>query len=114
MKKLIAMYHKAIKKICGLKPWDNNHIACDAANVLIFRHFLAKRRLCFFHNIIKSRSPCLLDLKNYLSSRSRLHSDLMEMFNIEYGVNLDENPLCALLARISFVQRTEPRSNYVP
>ena len=114
LKKISVTYHKAVKRICGLKPWDNNHIACDTVNILIFRHFLAKRRLCYFHNVLKSRSPCLIDLKDYFLSRSRLHSDLVRLFADEYSVNIDENPLCALLARISFVQRTEPRSNYVP
>ena len=113
LKKISVTYHKAVKKICGLKPWDNNHIACDTANVLIFRHLLARRRLSFFHNIIKSKSPCLTDLKDFFISRSRIHSDLAILFDREYGVNIDDNPLCALLSRIGFVQRTEPRSNYV-
>ena len=34
-------YHKAVKRIAGLRTWDSNHLACASAGVNMFRHLQA-------------------------------------------------------------------------
>ena len=112
MNRISVAYHKAVKKIAGLNTWDSNHEACETVGVFLFKHLLAKRQLCFWNKLSNSVSPCLANLKYYFRSSSHVFIKLQQHFNSNYSVNISCNPLCAILARIFFVQRTEPRSNY--
>ena len=105
-------YHKAVKKVCDLKPWDSNHNACEIVGVSIFRHLLAKRLICMWHNLIKPKTECLKSLKYYFMLHSVIHEKTRELFHDIYDVDISDNPLCAVLARIDFVQLHEPRSEY--
>ena len=113
LSKISVAYHKAVKRICGLNVWDNNHIACDIVGVRTFKHLLANRLLCFWKKLSESRSPCISVLKYYFKFSSKIYEKLHKMFQEQYSVDILRNPLCALKARISFVQRTEPRSFYM-
>ena len=107
-------YHKAIKKMMGLNVWDSNHQGCEMAGVSVFKHLLAKRLICFWHRLFRSGSSCMANLSYYWRYRSCIFKRLSELFRKEYSVDISLNPLCAILARIDFVQRHEPRSHYAP
>ena len=113
LNRISVAYHKAIKKIANLNTWDSNHEACETVGVLLFKHLIAKRQLCFWYNLCNSASPCLANLKYYFRTKSHVFMILQNLFRNNYSVNISREPLCAILARINFVQRTEPRSNYV-
>ena len=112
LNKISVVYHKAIKRICNLNVWDSNHLACEIAGVAIFKHMLAKKLVCFWHNIFRSKSPCLIDFSYYLRYDSLIFKKISELFTVSYGVDIGKNPLCAILSRVDFVQRNEPRSHY--
>ena len=113
--KLSVCYHKALKKVAHLNVWDSNHLACDIVNVPIFKHLAAKRALCFLISLISSQSPCIAPFKSYFKYSSNIKTSLSTYFNVKYNiVNLLKNPLCAVIARIQYVQRHEPRSSYRP
>ena len=105
-------YHKAIKKISGLNVWDSNHLGCEIADVRIFKHMLARRLVCFWHRLFRSKSPCMANLSYYWRYRSCMFGRISELFLNRYSVDIADNPLCAILARIDFIQRHEPRSHY--
>ena len=113
LSKISVAYHKAVKRICGLNVWDSNHIACEIVGVRTFKHLLANRLLCFWKKMSESRSPCISVLKYYFKFNSKIYEKLHKMFQEQYSVDILRNPLCALKERISFVQRTEPRSFYM-
>ena len=109
--KVAVVYHKAVKKIAGLNVWDSNHEACSMVKAPIFRHMLSKRYISFLFSIIKTSSPCLAPYKYYFRYFSKYYFEIKKLFSEEYGViDVYNNPLCALLARIQFVQDNEPRS----
>lgn len=107
-------YHKAIKRMVGLNMWDSNHLACEIAHVYIFKHLLARRLICFWHRLFTSKSPCMANLGYYWRFSSNLYRHILIHFQENYSVNISENPLCAVLSRIDFVQRHERRSHYIP
>lgn len=112
---LAVSYHKAIKRIMGLMPWDSNHTACEQAGLPIFKHFIFKKRLAFLHSIINCRSPCLLQLKSHFKYSSYILKNVQTIFSDVYNVHdILANDLNALYARIDFVQRSEERSHYIP
>ena len=111
--KISVAYHKAVKTICGLNYWDNNHAACDQAGVPIFRHLLAKRLISAWFRICSSNSPCLANLKYYFKHKGMFTAKIERWIFDNYSVNIKDNPFCAIVARINYVQRTEPRSSYV-
>ena len=113
LSKISVAYHKAVKRICGLNTWDSNHIACEIAGVKIFKHLLATRLLCLWKKVSESKSPCISALNYYFKFNSKIYEKLHNMFLEKYSVDILTNPLCALKARINFVQRTEPRSFYM-
>ena len=111
--KISVAYHKAIKIICGLNQWDSNHVACDQAGLPIFRHLLAKRVISVWHRVCYSKSPCLANLKYYFRHKGLFTAKIEGWIFDNYACNIRDNPFCAMVARINYVQRTEPRSNYV-
>ena len=114
IRKIGIAYHNAIKRICGLMKWDNNHTACDNLGLPIFKHFLMKKILIYFLSVCHSKSASLGSLRHYFKNQSFFVRMLTLRFEQLYQVNdFMNNDVDALLARIDFVQRTEPRSNYV-
>ena len=113
LNKIGVSYHKAVKRLSGLNMWDSNHVACEIVQVPIFKHLMAKRLICFWHNLCNSKSPCLITLKYYFRFKAQLFYKISDLFARDYDVDISLNPLCAILARIRFVERNEPRSHYV-
>ena len=108
--KISVAYNKAVKKIYFLKVWDSNHLACCSARVNIFCHMYAKRMITHNLSFFKSDSPCMYYLKYYFRYSSCIYRILCKYFLCNYDVHdVADNSLCALKARIDFVQRNEPR-----
>ncbi len=108
-------YHKSIKRMAKQSPWCSNHDACERLELPIFKHMINAKILNFYMNILNSDSPCLIKLKSYYRSKSFIKIGLGRIFVAEYGVaDIFDNDIMALNARIGFVQRNEPRSDYVP
>ena len=109
--KFAVTYHKAIKKIARLNVWDSNHEACSLVGVPIFTHLMAKRILSFFYSVINSQSICLVPYKYYFKYASSFNCQLNLLMENKYGVkNFKLSPLCALVARLCYMERNEPRS----
>ena len=113
IEKIAITYHKAVKRVARRNVWDSNHEACNIVGVQIFKHLIAKRSVCFYYSMLKSKSPCIKPYQNFIRNRSLARSELDNLFVRNYGVtNFYNNPLCALISRINFIERTEPRSSY--
>ena len=108
-------YHKALKRLAGLAPWDSNHRACEILKFPIFIHNINSRLISYFFSLVYSKSPCLSTLRYYFRYNSFLMSNVSNIFRDQYGViNVLQNDLAALKSRIVFVQSNEERSFYVP
>ena len=113
--RISVAYHKAIKKLCRMHIWESNHDACERAGLAIFKHLLAIRSLNFFKNIIFSRSECMKDFTHFFSFYSNFRKCISGTFSKIYSLgNILKEQKCIVKARVNFVQRNEPRSNYVP
>ena len=111
--KLAVTYHKAVKKVAGLNVWDSNHTACERVGVNTFSHLLAKRMLKFYFAIVNSENFIFKNLRHFFINGSMLSQRISTLFQEKYEVDsILTNDLHALLARIDFVERHEPRSNY--
>ena len=108
LNRISVAYHKAIKRMCGLGTWDSNHEACHMSGLLLFHHMWAKKQLCFWRNLCYSKSPCISNMKYYFLHRSNLSKRVISLFSENYEVDVTLNPLCAILARIVYVQNHEP------
>jgi len=97
-----------VKNISFLNVWDSNHAACDNIRVNVFCHMYAKRMINHVFSLF--RSPSLKILKYYFRYSSCIYREACNYFRCNYDVgNIGDNSLCALKARIDFVQRNEPR-----
>ena len=111
IKKVAVPYHGAIKRICGRSWYDSNHECLEYAKLRIFKHLLAKKIICYAHKLFSSKSPCLSAHRYYFRHMSIFSREVKDSFHENYQLtDVHNNPLCAVLARIDFVQRTEPRS----
>ena len=73
-----------------------------------------KLMLKFIMSVVNSSSPCLLIHKYYFRFFSLVSIDIKHFFRVKYDIfDFYENSMCALYARVDFVQRTKERSNYV-
>jgi len=111
--KLSVAYHKAVKKVASLNVWDSNHVACERVGVDTMPHLIAKRLLSFYANVKQSKCKIISSLRYYFLSVSNLRFALQYVFRERYGVNdVSCNDIDALVARVDFVQKNEPRSHY--
>ena len=112
--KLTVSYHRALKRIAGLSPWDSNHHASDLTGIPILRHFLALKIINFLFSIVIRPTDCILgSLKLYFKHSSNICKGVSDMFLKWYSVkNIFRNDISALRSRIFFVQQNEPRSFY--
>ena len=113
MEKISVAYHKAVKKVCQLNVWDSNHVACEIAGVRTFKHLLAKRWVSLWHRICGNASPCLANLKYYFRYFGLITGKIDSLIRERYNVDIGQNPACAIYSRIIYVEKHEPRSNYV-
>ena len=80
-------------------------------NLPIFKHLVAKKLINFAFSLIPSNSPCLSSHKYYFRAYSNYGKEIKKLFYEKYQItDVFDNPLCAVIARIEFIQRTEPRS----
>ena len=113
-RKLEISYHKAVKKVMKLEMWRSNHNACEQMGVDLFKHLLSKRLLTFYFATINSNCKMISKLKYHFMLSSQLYNSLKNRFRQLYQINdVIGNDKNALIARVYFVQRTEPRSTYV-
>ena len=74
--------------------------------VPIFKHLQAKRMLKFIVSVVNSSSLCLLIHKHYFRFLSLISTDIKHFFRVKCDIfDFYENTMCALYARIDFVQR---------
>ena len=110
LRKVSVAYHGAVKRTCGMNKWDGNHVACETVGVDTFKHLHARRLISYTYALLNSRSPCLVHLSNYFRFMSQISSNVEKFFRDNYQLaNVYSYPLCAVIARIQFVQRNEPR-----
>ena len=85
--------------------WENNHDACKAVEVHIFKQFYVNLRAAFMFSLPKSNSPCVLQLKHYFQLKSFAADSIREYFLQEYQVlDVFSNPLCAINSKINFAE----------
>ena len=71
---------------------------------------LAKRLVFCFFRVSNSDSLYLRPLSYYFRYMSCFRKSLIDLFRDNYGIHdVFDNPLCAILARIDYVQKHEPR-----
>ena len=105
------MHHKAVKLIWGRNSYDSNHECLHYARLPIFKQLHARKSICYAHRLFTSKSPCLTMNKHYLKNNSVFRNILERFFSENYHVtNVFDNPMCSIISRIDFVQRTKPRS----
>ena len=104
-------YHKAIKRICGRKCYDNNHECLKYIRLPIFKHPHARKFIYYAHRLFTSKSPCLTIHRHYFKYNYVSRNCLEGFFSENYQVtNALDNPLWSILSQNEFVQRTEPRA----
>ena len=110
LKKIAVAYHNSVERVCGLNQWDGSHVACETVGVNIFRHLHARRLIGFVYNLFSSSSPCIAQMRSYFRFRSNISETVAKIFSEDYQLmNVFCNPLCAIIARIYYVERNEPR-----
>ena len=114
VKKLEIAYHKAIKRVVKMNVWESNHVACEKLGINIFKHLLSIRLIKYYFSIINARSKALNNIKYYMMLNSNFYMNLRKRFSDMYDIDcIVDNDKNALMARINFTERHEPRSNYL-
>ena len=57
LQRLSIAYHKAVRRISGMTPWESNHDAFLTVEVDIVRYLYAQRRVSFAFALWNSESP---------------------------------------------------------
>ena len=101
-------YNNVLKKIIGAPSYSSSHAAAESCNVLLLNHRIAllqarhlKRLLKSCNSIVKINIPFL--------KKGIFFSSVTSLFETTYNVNIFENDLDVLNARINWMQRHEER-----
>ena len=101
-------FHDAIKKIYGIPRQESNHFVCNNLNILTFDHFIHKKMINFYFNIIESFSLCFAPFLHYFIKNSFMHRKIKKLCHDKYGINdIYNNDVDAIFARIARVQKEE-------
>jgi len=113
LKKLGIAYHYALKRLLGLPKFYSNHYTCSILAKFTFTHMMNHKMLKFLFWCSESSSPCFIMHKIYFLKFSKYFKFISNNFWKEYEIiNLLDNDLDAVHARIKFVQNHEPSSFY--
>lgn len=103
-------YHKAIKKIYNVSSRESNHLICNAAQIMMFNHYINYVKIRTFKKFLTN--PCQFIERNFNTflNNSFFIQNVRNILNVGYGVpSLTDNDLDAIRARIFYVQyREEP------
>ena len=111
--KLAVGYHKAVKKVANMNVWSSNHEACQLVGVNHMNHLFAKRLVKFYNRVINSKVGTLRKFRYFFMLQSALYRKVSRICEEQYDItSLCANDFMAILARIDFVEREEPRSQY--
>ena len=111
LKPMAIAYHKAIKKLCNLNKWESNHYACELLDVDVFIHLQAKRMFKFCTSVMSARNRIFRLLRYYINYQSMIKTRVKKIFKDDYDINdVFSNDNDAVLARIDFIQKNEPRT----
>ena len=111
--KLAVGYHKAVKKVANMNVWSSNHEACQLVGVNHFNHLFTKRLIKYYNRVINSKVGTLRKFKYFFMLQSALYQKVSKICEERYDItSLCANDFMAILARIDFVEREEPRSHY--
>ena len=111
---LKVAYHNGVKRIRNLRYWQSSHMACEDAGVLTFSHLVNLRQYNFIWRMINKPNFYTSLIKPHLLFQSTQVLEVETCFSTIYDVPyLWDNDKEAIKARIFFVDRHEPRSQYV-
>ena len=97
-----------------MNMWESNHVAFELVKVDLFKHLQAKRMYKFCRSMCKSNCALLKKLKYYFNFNFVIKKSVENIFLMKYNVNrVFDNDFNAVLSRIDYVQRNEPRSSYL-
>ena len=71
------------------------------------------RLIKYYFSIINAKSKALNNIKYYMMLNSNFYKNISQRFSAMYDIDcIVDNDKNALVSRINFIQRNEPRSNY--
>ena len=115
LSKISVSFHRAVKRIAGMNIWNSNHVACEKVGINVFRHLMNKRMLKHLCSLLCSEVSFFKRHRLFFWSSSNIKRTLDRVFIEKYSIPFFlRSDFDALLARIDFVERNEPRSNYSP
>ena len=106
-------YVKAIKLILRIPHFSSTHFAANKCELLIFKHHTMLNQLRYLCRLNQSKNILIHTYLPFLKS-GLFFSHFNKCFFNSYDVRTLDNDIQALVARIWFVQRTEPRSRVCP
>ena len=94
--------------------WCSNHLACKILGVNLFTHLQAKRMYNYYRSVLKSKNGVLIKSKYYWQFYSDIRTNIERISWCDYDVeNFFNNIDDAILSRVDFVERNEPRTSYL-
>ena len=112
LKNISVPYHKAITLVCGRNSYGSNRECLEQVILHISKHFLANKQIQLTFRLFHSRSPSLSIHKYYFKYGSLFCKNIRKLFSDNYQIiDAFDNPMCAIISRIYYVQRSEPSSS---
>jgi hypothetical protein len=112
-KQVSISYHKAVKKILGISYRESSHLACEMSGLLTFNNFINLKKILFVRRLVTLPNMFMSSIRSHLLYFSSITESIRCLALNKYNLgNFFEDDTHALRARVFFVDRREPRSNF--
>ena len=106
-------YHRCIKKIINVPWYESNHKICEETGLLLFKHLINWKNLCFICNLLNAKSASISCHRYYIAFYSDILTIVQRRFQDIYSIDdILNNDLDAIRSRIIHVQNREERSHF--
>ena len=101
-------YNNTLKRIVGVPTYASNHITAEICNQLLLKHHIALLQVKYYKRLINSNSN-IIRLNLPFLKRGYFIQSVSSLFREMYSVDISYSEVDILAARISYVQKHEPR-----
>ena len=106
-------YSNSLKKVLGCPKYASTHLTAEICDKLLLKHSVCVSQARYLLRFLSSKNEIFM-LNRTIFKNGLFFKYVCEHFYKEYNIDVIDNPIRCIIARINWVQRHEPRGRFCP